>query len=136
MKSKELEKVLNRAKKIAAKYGHPRIGSEHILMAMLNYKKCGGYKKLIRTGADITKILSVLTRGLNQLGTGLSLSVEQITQYTPSMIGVMRIAEQKRASNRRSTKLNSGHVLLSILDDKRLGAGHLMSTLFPEVKLV
>ncbi len=79
-------KILEQSYKNTQKYGGGRIGTEHILLAILEEKECIARKLLEHLGANIAQAKDEILTLLRNSGKGSPLSMEPQTGHTPPLL--------------------------------------------------
>ncbi len=115
--------VLSYAQSYAEKMGTGYVGSEHLLLGLLEEENTLSYKYLkehgITTDAVIKKIESI---------SGVSLKPRAVTEYTPRTKRILEISFME-AGNLGSEYIDSEHILLAILREGQNVACRILSSL-------
>ncbi|MGN0396054.1 MAG: Clp protease N-terminal domain-containing protein, partial [Coprococcus sp.] len=108
--SKQLEKIVKEAKRVAKSLGQNFVGSEHFLIALATVEETTAYRILNENGVDILKIIEMLKYTLEPAGI---LTAEK-DKYTDSAKIILRNAE-KEASRLGNLEVGSEHLLIALL---------------------
>ncbi len=108
--SRQLEKIIKEAKRVAKSLGQNFVGSEHFLIALATVEETTAYRILNENGVDILKIIEMLKYTLEPAGT---LTAEK-DKYTNSAKRILENAE-KEAVRLGNQEAGSEHLLISLL---------------------
>ncbi len=108
--SKQLDKIIKEAKRVAKKLGQNFVGSEHFLVALATVDGTTAQKILEQNGIGIQKIIKILETTLEPAG----VVTAEKDKYTNSAKLILEKAEQE-AINLKNSEIGSEHLLLAIL---------------------
>lgn len=120
----QAEKVLVTAKRLAKKWGHPYVGTEHLLLALRKEFTGVAAQVLARHNVDEEKI----TRIIEELGALNKEEKNGKMQYSPRMEFLLDNAFQE-AVQQKSEKIGTEHLLLAMLHDIDCVATRILATL-------
>ena len=107
------ENALNSALKIAEKFGHTYVGSEHILMALLSDSLSCSFAILAKCGVSKEKVENGI-KEYSGSGTKSSLSAKDMTPRCRKIVE----ASYKYSVKYSSQKIGTEHILLALLEQK------------------
>ena len=122
--TKKAQNVLNLALREASEMGHTYIGSEHLLLGLLDEASGVAAHYLTERGADAEKIREEVAR-LSGIGSPTSLSASEMTPRTRKIIEGAFYEAQKR----RQAYIGTEHLLLSLLNEQGCVALQILETL-------
>lgn len=116
--------VLSHAEGISEKFGHSYVGTEHLLVALLEVPGLAG-KVLTTNGADEDKILEMMSE---LIAPGGSVKVKEKREHTPKFIAVKRrsVEEAERFS---ANAVGTEHILMALIHEPECIAIRLLNTL-------
>lgn len=120
----QAEKVLVTAKRLAKKWGHPYVGTEHLLLALRKEFTGVAAQVLAMHKVDEEKI----TRIIEELGALNKEEKNGKMQYSPRMEFLLDNAFQE-AVHQKSEKIGTEHLLLAMLHDIDCVATRILATL-------
>lgn len=120
----QAEKVLVTAKKLARKWGHPYVGTEHLLLALRKEFTGVAGQVLAVHHVDEDKIIKII----EELGALTGEDRSRRTEYSPRMEFLLDNAFQE-AVRQNSEKIGTEHLLLAMLRDADCVATRILATL-------
>jgi ATP-dependent Clp protease ATP-binding subunit ClpC len=108
----EAGRALRLAEEAAAEMRHPHVGTEHLLLGLIQEKKGGAAKVLRRLGLHIRDVRSFLV----QLGPDTELPLNDRPELTESIKRVIHMAIGV-AKDRGDNKVDTEHILIAIAQD-------------------
>lgn len=118
------QKVLKKAKLCAKNLKHPYVGTEHLLIGLLEVK-CLVSNVLLNNGVEKQKIIEMIDR---LVATGADVAVEESGNFTPRLQWVLKKSEEE-AEYFFSKKVGTEHLLLALFHAPDCLAVRLMNTL-------
>ncbi len=111
--TEKAEKALNSAVSVAESFGHTYIGSEHILLSLLNQTDSAAALVLMKNGINNEKITRTI-KEYSGIGTKSSLTPKDMTPRS------RRIVENSYKISVRygASRIGTEHILLSLLEEK------------------
>lgn len=109
--TKAAENVLKNAEKIAAKSGSPYIGTEHLLVSLIEETEGTASQVLRDDGASAQKILSMIST-LRAPASDTALADR--SGYTPRLTAVLQLAREQ-AAKYGSSEIGTEHLLLGLI---------------------
>lgn len=125
------ERALNNTVKVAEKLGHTYIGTEHILLSLLNEGACGAAAVLEKKGLNSEKIIEKIKEH-SGYGSKTTLNPKDMTPRCRSVVENSYRLSVKFGSLRIGTE----HILLAILDEKESVAVKLIRELGVDTELL
>ena len=108
----EAGRALRLAEEAAAEMRHPHVGTEHLLLGLIQEKRGGAARVLRRLGLHIRDVRSFLV----QLGPETELPLNDRPELTESIKRVIHIAIGV-ARDRGDNKVDTEHILIAIAKD-------------------
>lgn len=119
------KKVLELAKEEANKLGQTYVGSEHILLGLIEEKKGLASKILLANGIDATLVKKMISENIDS---GAELLVAEPSGYSPSARRIVENAEKEVAGS-NSNSVGTEHLLMAILRDNNCLAIRILNTI-------
>ena len=114
--TKRMSSILENAMRSALDRGHDHLGTEHLLLALLNEKDCYGIRVLEKLGVNPIAVAEELEKMMDPAG-----NLQIIIGYTPRAKRALEIAAETAAAL-KSPQVGSEHLLMGILrEDKGMG---------------
>lgn len=114
--TKRMASILENAMRSALDRGHDHLGTEHLLLALLNEKDCYGVRVLEKLGINPVAVAEELEKAMDPAG-----NLQIIIGYTPRAKRALEIAAET-ALALKSPQVGSEHLLMGILrEDKGMG---------------
>lgn len=114
--TKRMASILENAMRSALDRGHDHLGTEHLLLALLNEKDCYGVRVLEKLGINPIAVAEELEKAMDPAG-----NLQIIIGYTPRAKRALEIAAET-AMALKSPQVGSEHLLMGILrEDKGMG---------------
>ncbi len=114
--TKRMASILENAMRSALDRGHDHLGTEHLLLALLNEKDCFGIRVLEKLGINPVAVAEELEKRMDPAG-----NLQIIIGYTPRAKRALEIAAET-AVTLKSPQVGSEHLLMGILrEDKGMG---------------
>ncbi len=114
--TKRMASILENAMRSALDRGHDHLGTEHLLLALLNEKDCYGVRVLEKLGINPIAVAEELEKNMDPAG-----NLQIIIGYTPRAKRALEIAAET-AIALKSPQVGSEHLLMGILrEDKGMG---------------
>ena len=122
--------VLNLAKKAAASLGHEALGTEHILLGLLEESSGTAGQILKEAGADQTKLLELLEKLVHGESSEVSHAHpgRKKVEYTPRAAYVLENADEE-AESFRQEQVGTEHILLALIKETDCVAARLLYTM-------
>lgn len=111
--TEKAEKALNNAINIAEAFGHTYIGSEHILLSVLEIKDSSASVILTKNGLTPEKVKTAI-KEISGIGTKSSLTPKDMTPRCRRIVE----ASYKISLRYGGAKIGTEHILLAILEEK------------------
>ena len=111
--SEKAQNVLNNALEEAKALGHTYIGSEHLLLAMLDESECVAHEILCKNGADKNKIRQAL---ISATGAGTTTDVRP-TDMTPRTRKIIETSSHEAFRNGQNL-IGTEHILLALIGER------------------
>ena len=127
----QAEKVLMAAKSLARKWGHPYVGTEHLLLALRKEFTGVASQILALHSVDEEKIIKII----EELGAPVQTEKSKKMEYSPRLEFLLdnAMAEAIRLS---SEKIGTEHMLLSMVKDIDCVATRILATLNVDLSVV
>ena len=114
--TKRMASILENAMRSALDRGHDHLGTEHLLLALLNEKDCYGVRVLEKLGINPVAVAEEVEKAMDPAG-----NLQIIIGYTPRAKRALEIAAET-ALALKSPQVGSEHLLMGILrEDKGMG---------------
>ena len=114
--TKRMASILENAMRSALDRGHDHLGTEHLLLALLNEKDCYGVRVLEKLGINPVAVAEEVEKAMDPAG-----NLQIIIGYTPRAKRAPEIAAET-ALALKSPQVGSEHLLMGILrEDKGMG---------------
>ncbi len=114
--TKRMASILETAMRSALDRGHDHLGTEHLLLALLNEKDCYGIRVLEKLGVNPITVAEEVEKMMDPAG-----NLQIIIGYTPRAKRALEIAAETAAAL-KSPQVGSEHLLMGILrEDKGVG---------------
>lgn len=114
--TKRMASILENAMRSALDRGHDHLGTEHLLLALLNEKDCYGVRVLEKLGINPVAVAEEVEKAMDPAG-----NLQIIIGYTPRAKRALEIAAET-ALALKSLQVGSEHLLMGILrEDKGMG---------------
>lgn len=114
--TKRMASILENAMRSALDRGHDHLGTEHLLLALLNEKDCYGVRVLEKLGINPVAVAEEIEKAMDPAG-----NLQIIIGYTPRAKRALEIAAET-ALALKSPQVGSEHLLMGILrEDKGMG---------------
>ena len=114
--TKRMASILENAMRSALDRGHDHLGTEHLLLALLNEKDCYGVRVLEKLGINPVAVAEEVEKTMDPAG-----NLQIIIGYTPRAKRALEIAAET-ALALKSPQVGSEHLLMGILrEDKGMG---------------
>lgn len=114
--TKRMASILENAMRSALDRGHDHLGTEHLLLALLNEKDCYGVRVLEKLGINPVAVAEEVEKAMDPAG-----NLQIIIGYTPRAKRALEIAGET-ALALKSPQVGSEHLLMGILrEDKGMG---------------
>jgi len=126
--TKKAENALNRAVTVAEELGHTYIGSEHVLLALLEDDSACAAVLLKKNKLTVQKIKAAITE---YSGTGSKTSLSS-KDTTPRCRRILE-SSYKNAKKYSSDKIGTEHILLALLEERESVATKLLSRIDADV---
>ena len=107
--TKRMASILENAMRSALDRGHDHLGTEHLLLALLNEKDCYGVRVLEKLGINPVAVAEEVEKSMDPAG-----NLQIIIGYTPRAKRVLEIAAET-ALALKSPQVGSEHLLMGIL---------------------
>lgn len=120
----QAEKVLMTAKSLAKKWGHPYIGTEHLLLALRREFTGVASQILAKHRVDEEKIVKII----EELGAPKQEAKHKKMEYSPRLEFLLDNALQE-AVRQNSEKIGTEHMLLAMIKDADSVATRILATL-------
>ncbi|MCR4651468.1 MAG: ATP-dependent Clp protease ATP-binding subunit [Lachnospiraceae bacterium] len=115
-------KALDQAKKNARKLKSNYIGTEHILLGIIDVKDCVASMILTRNGVDADKIKSLIDE---YVSSPASVTIKERSGFTPRALDLLEDAE-KLAGKYEDDEIGTEHILLAIINNQDSLANRLL----------
>ena len=119
--TQKAQNVLNLSLQIASEMGHTYIGSEHLLLALLQQSDCVAAHYLQEAGADFEKIRSAVAE-MAGIGSRTVLSAGDMTPRTKTIIEASLYEAQRCGQNYIGTE----HLLAALLNERDCVAARIL----------
>ncbi|PWM79350.1 MAG: NDP-hexose 4-ketoreductase [Phascolarctobacterium sp.] len=114
--TKRMASILETAMRSALDRGHDHLGTEHLLLALLNEKDCYGIRVLEKLGVNPVAVAEELEKVMDPAG-----NLQIIIGYTPRAKRALEIAAETAVAL-KCPQVGSEHLLMGILrEDKGMG---------------
>ena len=125
-------KVLEEAAEVARTLNHNYIGTEHILVGILNVKDCAAAMILKKNGAEPERIIELIERLVSP---SAPLELMEKTVFTPRVERVLEYAV-KYANMTHDKKAGTEHLLLALIRETNGVATRLLNTIGVNLQVV
>ncbi len=122
--TKQAQKAIHAAEKISDKLNHAHVGTEHLLIGLL--EEGHGVAAHLLEGAGVTaeQIRQMVAELISPQGVG---DISDLKEYTPSASLVINLAGQL-AEKYEDEEVGTEHILLALLKEKECVASRLLNT--------
>lgn len=124
------KKALGTAEKVSKSLFHNYIGTEHILLGLLNEGTGVASKTLKESGVDSNKLLSLIEELIVPRGGAILVEGDG---YTPRAQQILELSD-KQAEKFKSEKIGTEHILIAIICDGDNVAARLLNTMSVNVQ--
>jgi len=118
--TKRMASILENAMRSALDRGHDHLGTEHLLLALLNEKDCYGVRVLEKLGINPVAVAEEVEKSMDPAG-----NLQIIIGYTPRAKRVLEIAAET-ALALKSPQVGSEHLLMGILCEYKGMGGNVL----------
>ena len=112
--SKNTEKVLENALRLAESFGHTYVGSDHLLLALAEDKNSRLAEMLARCDIDSEKIKNVIL-----YYSGCAVETKLTVAYTTPMFRKHLIDAMKIAERYQDCSITTEHIFIAICEEKK-----------------
>lgn len=124
------QKALKGAADSAALLGHSYVGSEHILIGLLQVEDCLAYTALVNNGVTDDKIISLVQQ---LIAPESSVAVKEPAGYTPRVRHILDNSAYE-AIRFKSDLIGTEHILIAIIKETESVAARLLNTIGVNIK--
>lgn len=122
--TKQAKKALTLAEKISDKLGHPHVGTEHLLLGLMEEGNGVAWRLLEDAGLNAEQMQELIVEFI--AAEGIS-GDSDVKEYSPSAGAVIKLAEEL-ADKYKDTEVGTEHLLLALLKEKECVASRLLNT--------
>lgn len=123
--TKKARATLNLAADISAKMKHGYVGTEHILLGMIEEGTGVAARVLFHNGVDLERLIQLIEQ---LIAPDMSVTVKDRDGYTPRAAEVIENSK-KEASRLRSGQVGTEHLLIAIIKENDCVATRLLNTI-------
>ena len=126
------KKVLEQAAFAAAVNGHSYIGSEHLLLGLIQVEDSLAYKVLQNNDVTETKVLNLIYQ---LIAPDNAVSVKEPAGYTPRVRKILTNSIEE-AARFKADKVGTEHILIAIMKETESVASRLLNTMGVSIKKI
>ena len=126
------KKVLEQAAFAAAVNGHSYIGSEHLLLGLIQVEDSLAYKVLQNNDVTETKVLNLIYQ---LIAPDNAVSVKEPAGYTPRVRKILTKSIEE-AARFKADKVGTEHILIAIMKETESVASRLLNTMGVSIKKI
>ena len=119
------QSAIGHARAASASLGHGYVGTEHLLVGLLQEEEGTASQVLLENGLDLGELLELIKKQIKPTG-GLSLA--EMAHYSPRAQAILYNSERE-ANRFQSQLIGTEHILIAILRDNGSVANRLLNTL-------
>ncbi|MCI8853566.1 MAG: ATP-dependent Clp protease ATP-binding subunit [Lachnospiraceae bacterium] len=123
--TEKAERVIQSARKISRKLGHSYVGTEHLLVGLLQEESCVPSQLLAQKGVQKEKLLQMIS---DLIAPGTDSPTIERRDYTPRARRVLEQAEEE-ADRFEEERVSTEHLFIAMLKDVECVASRLLNTL-------
>ena len=128
--TKKAQEALDHASEAAVMLGHSYIGSEHLLIGLIQTEECLASAVLAEYDVTDEKIINLVYQLIAPEG---AVGVKEPTGYTPRVRRIIEISA-KEAIRFKADLIGTEHILISIIKESECVAARLLNTIGVNIK--
>jgi ATP-dependent Clp protease ATP-binding subunit ClpA len=128
--------VLERAAQVALRRGREHVGSEHLLIALLEEHTCTGARLLAELGASLDGVLRELGADPSAAEAGPPGPYQPLAALTAPAVPVLELARQQAVQDGSGGRVGTHHLLLALLSQEDTQAARLLASFDVDYTLV
>lgn len=118
------------ARAAASQLQHGYVGTEHLLVGLVQEKECIASIVLQANGVDEERLISLIHHTITPDGT---VRVQEVGNYSPQAQAVLTNSE-KEANRFQSQMIGTEHMLMAIIKDRYCTATRLLATMHVNIR--